>query len=177
MTNVHAAERIVWLEQITRHLGLLSDLYLNLMWAGWPGLGLLLTAIHGRWWQSMCGPHHRCVQLAWQLALDCREIRPSTVYVTARVYLGVCFCVCIVVTSKYKPPRRPPQDPLTKLHGAAVLDDVAQHTVWIQTGYCCEGWRICVSFIQPPVMGNGLGREERVMYWKISLSAPQHYLS
>lgn len=38
------------------------------------------------------------------------------------------------------------------------------------------GW-ISVPFAQPPVMGYGCGREQRVMSWKISLSAPLRYLS
>lgn len=53
---------------------------------------------------------------------------------------------------------------------SAVCDVV--HSLLLLRG----GW-ISVPFAQPPVMGYGFGREQRVMYWKISLSAPLRYLS
>lgn len=113
--------------------------------------------LHGRWWQSMCGPHHRCVQLAWQPAQHGDEKRPSPVYVTVKVTCGptwkptVCICdLRIRVT-----------------YSSATLTAML---LWH------GGW-ISVPFAQPPVMGYSCGREQRVMYWKISLSAPLRYLS
>ena len=129
-----------------------------------------VVVLVGRWWRSMCGLHHRCMQLAWQLVLDDHEIRPSAVYVTVCVHVKVFGCdVHILVTSEYK-----------LLYGRKMVKQstkmVSYSTHADCLGLVARSENPCVIY-SAFIMGNGLGREERVMYWKISLSAPPHYLS